>query len=99
MVLTLRCVGRPKGQPNEKLSLKPVAAALSKALGGKDVKFLNDCVGEDVEKACANPEQVRSDLIRFIELKGESWLSSLVFECWAWAIGERDSSGKPPVLS
>ena len=53
-------VGRPKGQRNEKLSLKPVAAALSKALDGKQVTFLEDCVGENVEKACANPPEVGS---------------------------------------
>lgn len=36
----------------EKYSLKPVQAELSKLLG-KDVKFLDDCVGDQVEKECA----------------------------------------------
>jgi phosphoglycerate kinase len=40
-------LGRPKGKPNPSLSLKPVAAALSKLLG-RSVKMAADCVGEDV---------------------------------------------------
>ena len=44
-------LGRPKGKPNEKLSLKPVAKRLSELLG-KDVIFADDCVGlETKEKA------------------------------------------------
>ncbi|CUS20981.1 LAQU0S02e02806g1_1 [Lachancea quebecensis] len=43
-------LGRPNGERVEKYSLKPVAAELQKLLG-KDVTFLNDCVGPDVTKA------------------------------------------------
>ena len=39
---------------NNKFTLKPVAEELRKLLG-KDVMFLNDCVGPEVESACANP--------------------------------------------
>ncbi len=42
-------LGRPKGKPDPGLSLKPVAIRLSRLLG-KDVKFLPDCVGPDVER-------------------------------------------------
>jgi phosphoglycerate kinase len=45
-------LGRPDGKRVEKHSLKPVAAKLSELLG-KPVAFLDDCVGPDVEKACA----------------------------------------------
>ncbi len=45
-------LGRPDGKRVEKYSLKPVAAHLSGLLG-KEVKFLDDCVGPEVEKACA----------------------------------------------
>lgn len=45
-------LGRPDGQRIEKYSLKPVAAHLSGLLG-REVKFLDDCVGPEVEKACA----------------------------------------------
>ncbi|OCF75881.1 phosphoglycerate kinase [Kwoniella mangroviensis CBS 8886] len=49
-VILMSHLGRPDGYPNSKYSLKPVAAKLSELLS-KDVKFLDDCVGEDVKKA------------------------------------------------
>jgi len=45
-------LGRPDGKAVAKYSLKPVAAKLQELLG-KPVKFLDDCVGESVEKECA----------------------------------------------
>ncbi len=45
-------LGRPNGQRVEKLSLAPVAERLSELLG-KPVKLQGDCVGPEVEKACA----------------------------------------------
>ncbi|XP_071030938.1 phosphoglycerate kinase-like [Oncorhynchus clarkii lewisi] len=54
-VVLMSHLGRPDGNPMpDKFSLKPVAAEL-KSLLGKDVHFLKDCVGPDVEKACADP--------------------------------------------
>jgi len=47
-------LGRPDGNRNEKFTLKPVADELQKLLG-QDVMFLNDCVGPDIETACADP--------------------------------------------
>lgn len=47
-------MGRPDGNKNPKYTLAPVADEL-KTLLGKDVKFLNDCVGPEVEAACADP--------------------------------------------
>ena len=52
-----RCIlmshlGRPKGGPNPKYSLKPVAIRLGELLD-KDVKFAPDCVGDQV-KAIVN---------------------------------------------
>ncbi|HXY42025.1 MAG TPA: phosphoglycerate kinase [Vicinamibacteria bacterium] len=44
-------LGRPDGQANPKYSLKPVAEKLSQLLG-RPVRFLPDCVGPEVEKAC-----------------------------------------------
>jgi phosphoglycerate kinase len=45
-------LGRPNGQASDTLSLAPVAARLSELLG-RPVKQLDDCVGADVEAACA----------------------------------------------
>lgn len=55
-LVLLSHLGRPDGKVVEKYSLKPVAARLGELLK-KPVTFLNDCVGPDVEKACANPKQ------------------------------------------
>lgn len=41
-------LGRPKGERNEKYSLRPVAEHLAKLLG-KPVEFAGDCVGEEAE--------------------------------------------------
>lgn len=41
-------LGRPKGEPDPKFSLAPVAKRLSELLG-KQVVFASDCIGEDVE--------------------------------------------------
>lgn len=48
-------LGRPNGERNEKFSLAPVADELSKLLG-KKVNFLDDCVGEKVEKEVKSGE-------------------------------------------
>jgi phosphoglycerate kinase len=45
-------LGRPDGQKQAKYSLEPVAGKLSELLG-RPVKFLPDCVGAEVETACA----------------------------------------------
>ena len=41
-------LGRPKGKPDPKYTLKPVAARLAELLG-KPVDFASDCVGPDAE--------------------------------------------------
>jgi phosphoglycerate kinase len=51
-VVLMSHLGRPDGQRIEKFSLKPVAAELTKLLG-QPVTFLDDCVGADIEAACA----------------------------------------------
>lgn len=55
-VILMSHLGRPKGEPNPKYSLAPVAPALA-ALLGQDVQFANDCVGETAETAAANLPQ------------------------------------------
>src|SRR5664279_3328107 len=51
LILTAH-MGRPKGKREATMSLKPVAAKLSELLG-KPVAFVDDCIGEKVEKAVA----------------------------------------------
>jgi len=68
-------LGRPDGERNPKYSLRPVAARLGELLG-REVKFLDDCVGEAVEKACASlkpGEVVLLENLRFhIEEEGKA---------------------------
>lgn len=51
-VVLISHLGRPKGAPEAKYSLKPVAAELEKLLGAK-VAFAPDCVGPEAEEAVA----------------------------------------------
>jgi phosphoglycerate kinase len=53
-VVLMSHLGRPDGKPNAKFSLKPVADCLNEKLG-KQVQFLSNCVGAEVEAACADP--------------------------------------------
>ena len=45
-------LGKPKGKPDPKYSLAPVAAAFAQALG-RPVRFVADCVGPEAAKAAA----------------------------------------------
>ncbi|GJQ79827.1 putative phosphoglycerate kinase [Trypoxylus dichotomus] len=54
-IVLMSHLGRPNGQKNLKFTLKPVADELSKLLK-RDVTFLPDCVGSEVEKACEDPK-------------------------------------------
>eukprot|EP00301_Raphidiophrys_heterophryoidea_P017403 c2735_g1_i1.p1 GENE.c2735_g1_i1~~c2735_g1_i1.p1 ORF type:complete len:437 (+),score=190.51 c2735_g1_i1:60-1313(+) len=53
-VVLMSHLGRPDGRVVAKDSLAPVAEKLT-ALLGKPVTFLNNCVGPEVESACADP--------------------------------------------
>jgi len=55
-VVLMSHLGRPDGKVVPKLTLKPVADKLAELLG-KPVTFLHDCVGAEVEAACASLKQ------------------------------------------
>lgn len=56
-VVLMSHLGRPDGTPMpDKYSLAPVAEELKKLMG-RDIIFLKDCIGPEVEKACANPAE------------------------------------------
>ena len=73
-VVLMSHLGRPDGKVVEKFSLKPVSEKLSELLG-KPVKFLSNCVGPEVEAACASlqpGEVVLLENLRFhIEEEGK----------------------------
>ncbi|XP_074040405.1 phosphoglycerate kinase [Leptinotarsa decemlineata] len=54
-VVLMSHLGRPDGTPNPKYTMKPVAGELRKLLN-RDIIFLNDCVGSEVEEACKDPK-------------------------------------------
>lgn len=66
-VVLLAHFGRPKGQRNAEMSLKPVAAGVASAIG-RDVAFADDCVGDVAEaaiSAISNGEVVLLENTRF----------------------------------
>jgi phosphoglycerate kinase len=67
-VILMSHLGRPNGAKVEKFSLKPVADELSKLLG-KPVTFLNDCVGAEVEAACAPGKLQPGDVVLLENLR------------------------------
>ena len=52
-VILMSHLGRPKGGPEEKYSLKHVLPALNEAFG-RDVKFADDCIGESATEQAAD---------------------------------------------
>ncbi|MDR1304346.1 MAG: phosphoglycerate kinase [Verrucomicrobiales bacterium] len=74
-VVLMSHLGRPDGQVVPKYTLQPVAEKLQELLG-RPVKFLHDCVGADVEAACAKlqpGEVVLLENLRFhIEEEGKA---------------------------
>ncbi|HNW43982.1 MAG TPA: phosphoglycerate kinase [Elusimicrobiales bacterium] len=52
-VVLMAHLGRPKGKPEPKYSLKPIAAHLEKLAGAK-VHFASDCVGPEADKVVAS---------------------------------------------
>jgi phosphoglycerate kinase len=50
-VVILAHFGRPKGKREPSMSLAPLVRLLGQALGGIDVRFAKDCIGEVAERA------------------------------------------------
>lgn len=66
-LIVMSHLGRPKGERNQKYSLKHIVDHLSKALG-RPVKFVNDCIGLEVEQeveSLMNGEVVLLENLRF----------------------------------
>lgn len=55
-VILMSHLGRPKGKVVERLRLDPIARRLSELLK-QDVKKVNDCIGEEVEKVISNMQK------------------------------------------
>ncbi|MBV8935815.1 MAG: phosphoglycerate kinase, partial [Alphaproteobacteria bacterium] len=59
-VIVMSHFGRPKGEPDPALSLRPLVEPLEKAIGGRDVVFASDCIGDEAKRVVAGlkPGQV-----------------------------------------
>jgi phosphoglycerate kinase len=59
-VVVMSHFGRPKGKPDPSLSLRPIIPALRQALGGREIAFADDCIGEPAHRVVAGlrPGQV-----------------------------------------
>lgn len=69
-VILMSHLGRPKGKVLEKLRLNPVAQRLGELLGQK-VKKLNDCIGEEVERAVLNMQKGKVILLENLRFHPE----------------------------
>jgi len=69
-------LGRPRGWRNLKYTLKPVATVLEELLKRK-VEFLPDCVGQEVESFCADPEPGTIILLENVRFHAEEEGSGL----------------------
>jgi phosphoglycerate kinase len=67
-VVLMSHLGRPDGQVIAKFSLKPVAAKLQELLG-RPVTFLTECVGPEVERACAAGALKAGDVVLLENLR------------------------------
>ena len=59
-VVVMSHFGRPQGRSDPVFSLRPLIAPLQKAIGGRDVAFAADCIGEEAKRVVAalKPGQV-----------------------------------------
>ena len=71
-------LGRPKGEFNNKYSLKPVAEELSKLLG-KPVTLAKDVIGEDAEKLTSNIKSGEVVLLENVRFHSEEEKNDMEF--------------------
>lgn len=76
-IVLMSHLGRPDGQRIEKFSLRPVAPVLGKLLN-RDVQFLNECIGSDVEEHCANLTQGAVVLLENLRFHAEEEGSAVI---------------------
>ncbi len=78
-VIVTSHLGRPGGKPDPALSLKPVAGLISQALGGGEVAFAEDCVGEAARALSRGLESGRVGLLENLRFHAEEEKNSTTF--------------------
>ncbi|HET9220547.1 MAG TPA: phosphoglycerate kinase, partial [Terriglobia bacterium] len=71
-------LGRPKGKPEPKYSLRPVIARLQELLG-RDVQFSNDCIGSEAESMANNLKDGEVLLLENLRFHAEEEKNDPVF--------------------
>ncbi|MBS4027765.1 MAG: phosphoglycerate kinase [Ignavibacteriales bacterium] len=79
-------LGRPKGKTPE-LSLKPVATKLSQLLG-KEITFINDCIGDEVTNAAMNLKSGECLLLENLRFYKEEEKNDMEFAKKLASLGE-----------
>lgn len=85
-VVLMSHLGRPEGKVVEKYSLKPVAERLQQLLG-QPVKFLNDCVGDNIKKEVDTAKE-RVVLLENLRFHAEEEANELNFAKQLASLGE-----------
>ena len=71
-------LGRPKGERNTDMSLKHICGKVSEIIGVQ-VKFVDDCVGEEAEKAVAELQQGEVLLLENLRFHSEETSGDVAF--------------------
>jgi phosphoglycerate kinase len=77
-VILMSHLGRPKGKPVEKYSLRPVAARLEELIG-QPVAFASDCVGKSAEEIGANLRDGGVALLENVRFHAEEEMNNAAF--------------------
>lgn len=80
-------LGRPKGNVDAALSLKPVAAKLGELIGGT-VAFASDCVGPEAEKVVAGLQDGEIALLENLRFHAEEEANDLNFARQLASLGD-----------
>jgi phosphoglycerate kinase len=78
-VIVMSHFGRPKGKKDPALSLRRLIAPLSQAIGGRDVVFAEDCIGEEAKRVVAGRRPGQVALLENLRFHKEEEANSLDF--------------------
>ena len=92
-VILMSHLGRPKGQPNPKMSLLPVAKRLSELLD-RNVAFASDCVGDEAKTKAAELEPGQVLLLENLRFHKEETIKDKAAKDDAQLRAAKDGFGK-----
>jgi phosphoglycerate kinase len=87
-VVVLSHFGRPKGKPDPSMSLKPLMAPLSAALGGAEIAFAEDCVGPAAEAVVSRLRNGQVALLENLRFHAEEEKNDTAFARKLAALGD-----------